>query len=36
LRGEMEASALMDEAGFARKVEGAYREMWIKWSEKKI
>ena len=32
LRGEMEASPVMDEAGFARKVEAAYREMWVKWS----
>jgi protein O-GlcNAc transferase len=31
LRGEMEKSALMDEAGFARKVEAAYRAMWVKW-----
>jgi len=28
LRAQMEASALMDEAGFARKVEAAYREMF--------
>lgn len=33
LRAEMQASALMDEPGFARKVEAAYREMWKKWSE---
>jgi len=32
LRGEMEASPLRDESGFARQVEKAYREMWIKWS----
>ena len=31
LRGEMERSSLMDEAGFARKVEQAYREMWRIW-----
>ncbi len=31
LRQEMQSSALMDEAGFARKVEGAYRAMWQKW-----
>jgi protein O-GlcNAc transferase len=30
-RAEMEASPLMDEQGFARKVESAYREMWSKW-----
>ena len=31
LRHEMESGPLMDEAGFARKVEAAYREMWVKW-----
>ncbi len=31
LRGEMTRSALMDEAGFARKVEAAYRRMWERW-----
>jgi predicted O-linked N-acetylglucosamine transferase (SPINDLY family) len=31
LRGEMERSALMDEPGFARKVEAAYRAMWRAW-----
>jgi predicted O-linked N-acetylglucosamine transferase (SPINDLY family) len=31
LRGQMEASPLRDEAGFARKVEDAYREVWRKW-----
>jgi hypothetical protein len=28
----MEASPVMDEAGFARKVEGAYRDMFSTWS----
>jgi protein O-GlcNAc transferase len=32
LRAEMQASALMDEAGFARKVEVAYREMFARWA----
>lgn len=32
LRAEMENSPLMDEAGFARKVEEAYREMFMLWS----
>jgi len=31
LRGEMAEGPLMDEAGFARKVEAAYRGMWVKW-----
>lgn len=31
LRGQMQASALMDEAGFARDVEDAYRQMFAKW-----
>lgn len=33
LRAEMQASALMDEAGFARKVEAAYREMFSRWAD---
>ena len=32
LRDQMRASALMDEAGFARKVETAYREMFSRWA----
>jgi len=32
LRQEMERGPLMDEAGFARKVEKAYREMFEKWA----
>jgi protein O-GlcNAc transferase len=32
LREQMCASALMDEAGFARKVEAAYREMFARWA----
>ena len=32
LRGAMQASALMDEAGFARKVEAAYRAMFSRWA----
>ena len=31
LRDQMRASALMDEVGFARKVEAAYREMFARW-----
>ena len=36
LRAEMEAGALRDEAGFARKVEAAYREMFEKWASKPV
>ena len=36
LRDEMRASALMDEAGFARKVESAYREMFKRWVRRAI
>ena len=32
LREQMQASALMDEPGFARKVEAAYREMFARWA----
>jgi predicted O-linked N-acetylglucosamine transferase (SPINDLY family) len=31
LRAEMQACALMDEAGFARRVEAAYRQMFESW-----
>jgi predicted O-linked N-acetylglucosamine transferase (SPINDLY family) len=31
LRGLMERSPLMDAAGFAESIEGAYREMWRRW-----
>lgn len=31
LRGQMEASPLMDEPGYARKVESAYRAMFKRW-----
>jgi len=31
LRQEMETGPLMNEAGFARKVEAAYQEMFGKW-----
>ena len=34
LRDAMKASPLMDETGFARKVEAAYRAMWMIWCEK--
>eukprot|EP01034_Spumella_vulgaris_P034898 gene34899-43032_t len=31
LRAQMQASALMDEAGFAREVEDAYAQMFARW-----
>lgn len=31
LRGQMQASALMDESGFARDVEDAFRQMFARW-----
>jgi protein O-GlcNAc transferase len=34
LRGEMQHSPLMDEAGFARKVETAYRAMFKRWADR--
>lgn len=33
LRADMQASPLMDEPGFARKVEAAYRSMFTRWAE---
>jgi predicted O-linked N-acetylglucosamine transferase (SPINDLY family) len=32
LRGELQASVLMDEIGFARRVEAAYRDMYGRWA----
>ncbi len=32
LRSQMQASAVMDEPGFARKLEAAYREMFSRWA----
>src|SRR5690606_49012 len=34
LRNQLKASMLMDEKGFARKVEDAYRAMFERWAEK--
>jgi predicted O-linked N-acetylglucosamine transferase (SPINDLY family) len=34
LRETMTASALMDEAGFTRKLEAAYRDLWRRWCKK--
>jgi protein O-GlcNAc transferase len=36
LRGQMQASALMDETGFARSVEAAYRTMWQRWCDAQV
>ena len=36
LRARLRASPLMDEAGFARDMEGAYREMWRAWCAQRI
>lgn len=33
LRERMAASPMMDEAGFARDVEHAYRQMWLAWCD---
>jgi predicted O-linked N-acetylglucosamine transferase (SPINDLY family) len=33
LRGRLQQSPLMDEAGFIRKVESAYRSMWNQWCQ---
>lgn len=35
LRGEMQTSAIMDEAGFALEVEQTYRKMWKEYCEEK-
>ena len=35
LRAQMQASRLMDEAGFARTVEAAYQDMFARWMETK-
>lgn len=36
LRQEMQASPLMDEPGFTRKVEAAYRAMFKRWTERAV
>ena len=36
LREDMQRSALMDEAGFARKVEAALRVMFARWCEQQV
>ncbi|MEO8718754.1 MAG: hypothetical protein ABI423_11115, partial [Burkholderiales bacterium] len=36
LRARLRESPLMDEAGFARDVEGAYRAMWRTWCAQRI
>jgi len=34
MRERLKASALMDEVGFVRGLEAAYRRMWVKWCER--
>lgn len=33
LRGQLQASPLMDEAGFARRIEACYRKIWKNWCQ---
>jgi predicted O-linked N-acetylglucosamine transferase (SPINDLY family) len=34
LRGRMQASPLLDAAGFTRKLEAGFRDMWIEWCQR--
>jgi predicted O-linked N-acetylglucosamine transferase (SPINDLY family) len=36
LRGQMQASPVMDEVGFARSLEHAYRQMWCLYCSKQV
>ena len=33
MRDRMRGSALLDARGFARNLEAAYRQMWVRWRE---
>jgi len=34
LRGRMQASPLLDAAGFTRKLEAGFRDMWVEWCKR--
>jgi predicted O-linked N-acetylglucosamine transferase (SPINDLY family) len=34
LRSRMQASPLLDASGFTRKIEAAFRDMWVEWCKR--